>query len=102
MSKKPVEKSHGVQPAAWCPVSLLSPLFIRPSQININNVSINNIMMPSNLVSFHQTVPLASLLSNCLSLSTSPLFFFLLSVQTATHSPAQSEWGSYADHFFHL
>lgn len=28
--------------------------------------------------------------------------FFPLSVQTATHSTAQSEWGSYADHFFHL
>uniref|UniRef100_A0AAQ5Y5P7 TLC domain-containing protein n=1 Tax=Amphiprion ocellaris TaxID=80972 RepID=A0AAQ5Y5P7_AMPOC len=25
-----------------------------------------------------------------------------LIVQTATHTPAQSEWGSYADHFFHL
>lgn len=55
--------------------------------------------MANNTVSFHQTVLLAFLSP---SLSTSTSVFFLLSVQTATHSPAQSEWGSYADHFFHL
>lgn len=64
-----------------------------------NNVSFNNKKI--NPVSFHQTV------TACFSFSLSlfldlPLFFSLLSVQTATHSPAQSEWGSYADHFFHL
>ena len=53
----------------------------------------------SNILSLHQTVLLAFLPP---SLSFFFFLFFLLSVQTATHSPAQSEWGSYADHFFHL
>lgn len=70
-------------------------------QIFLTNVSINSVTMANkiNTVSFHQTVLLAFL---SLSLSWPLPLFFPLSVQTATHSPAQSEWSSYADHFFHL
>lgn len=93
------------QPAAWHPV--LSPCnFIRPLQIfltNITDVSINNITMASKI-----NTELSPNCTACFSFSPSlvlsrPLpVSFLLSVQTATHTPAQSEWGSYADHFFHL
>lgn len=70
----------------------------------INSVGINCVMTPHSLVSFSPNWTALLLCSQPLSLDFSLffLFLFLLSVQTATHSPAQSEWGSYADHFFRL
>lgn len=78
----------------WHPVLSPTDVPVRP------NMFMSNIEM--SFVSFHQTLLLAFLsLPLFFFLSTCPSFF-LLSVQKTTHTPAQSEWGSYADHFFHL
>lgn len=86
-----------VGPATWHSV-LPSPRSVHAhnqySSVTINRETMANKINPS---SFHPTVLLAFLPS----LSPSSCFS-LLSVQTATHSPAQSERGSHADHFFHL
>lgn len=54
------------------------------------------------LLTIFQLSPICTACSFSFFLSSFFLSLFFFSVQTATHSPAQSEWGYYAGHFFHL
>lgn len=77
-----------------CPPS--TPSLVDADSVECNSIKINflTIIIKINIAGFTK-------------LYCSPFFLPLSlfsphSVQTATHTAAQSEWGSYADHFFHL